>query len=570
MEYLGDYYLQRQLGEGPFGRVFLAEHRFLKKPFALKVLPEDLDESFLRRFEQQVHAVAALDHPNIVKIHNVSFSDGRAFLITDPIVDSLGETMNLERYLSLKGEALTEEGVCSILRQAASALDFAHGKSMEHGALKLTNLLIAPAEEGVKVLLSDFALTRFLGEGKTLLRVCELTAKSLMHPQDLYRNFVRAFGFLAPEQKVIDGSQISPTVDAYAFGVLAYFLLTRKMPEGAFELPSRLGLKPQWDQLILSCLRENPVQRPLSLSEALNEAFQEGASRQMSFEFSPPKPVLRPPEIARPEYEPDPAIQFTRELTVSQYVPKKADFEEIEPLLTEMAIIPGGSYFRGSNEGARDEMPRHSITISSFAMDIHPVTNEQFLRFLQAMGGEKDSNNNDIIRLRDARIKRSSGKLIIEAGYGKHPVVGVTWYGAVAYAKWIGKRLPTEGEWEIAALGGSHDAIYPTGREIDRSQANFFSSDTVPVMSFPPNGYGLYDMAGNVYNWCMDWYAYNYYDSSVLEPEDPKGPAQGVYRVLRGGCWKSLKDDLRSSHRHRNNPGAVNGTYGFRCVADVQ
>ncbi len=111
MEYLGDYYLQRQLGEGPFGRVFLAEHRFLKKPFALKVLPEDLDESFLRRFEQQVHAVAALDHPNIVKIHNVSFSDGRAFLITDPIVDSLGETMNLERYLFLKGEALTEECV---------------------------------------------------------------------------------------------------------------------------------------------------------------------------------------------------------------------------------------------------------------------------------------------------------------------------------------------------------------------------------------------------------------------------------------------------------------------------
>lgn len=570
MEYLGDYYLQRQLGEGPFGQVFLAEHRFLKKLFALKVLPEDLDESFLRRFEQQVGTIAALEHPNIVKIHNVSYAEGRAFLVTDPIVDSLGETMNLERYLSLKGPALTEEGVCSILQQAAAALDFAHAQSVEHGAVKLSNLLVTPVEEGIKILLSDFALTRLLGEGKTLLRVCELTAKALMRTEDFYRNFIRAFGFLAPEQKTGDAMPISSAVDAYAFGVLAYYLLTRKMPEGSFELPSKIGMKLQWDQLILNCLRENPAQRPLSLSSALNEVFEENRAQQMSFEFSAPKPVLRPQEIARPEYETDPAAQFTRELTVSQYVPKKNDQTEIEPLLTEMVIIPGGSYFRGSNEGARDEMPRHPITISSFAMDIHPVTNEQFLRFLQTMGGEKDSNNNDIIRLRDSRIKRSAGRLMIEAGYAKHPVVGVSWYGAVAYAKWIGKRLPTEAEWEVAALGGNSDAIYPTGRQIERSQANFFSSDTVAVGSFAPNGYGLYDMAGNVYNWCMDWYAYNYYDSSLLEPEDPKGPAQGVYRVLRGGCWKSLKEDLRCSHRHRNNPGAVNGTYGFRCVADVQ
>jgi formylglycine-generating enzyme required for sulfatase activity len=149
-------------------------------------------------------------------------------------------------------------------------------------------------------------------------------------------------------------------------------------------------------------------------------------------------------------------------------------------------------------------------------------------------------------------------------------VVGVTWYGATAYAKWIGKRLPSEAEWEVAALGGSEDAIYPTGMNIERSQANFFSSDTTTVMSYPPNGHGIYDMAGNVYEWCHDWYDFNYYNISVQEPNDPKGPMQGVYRVLRGGCWKSLKEDLRSAHRHRNNPGVMNGTYGFRCVADVE
>jgi formylglycine-generating enzyme required for sulfatase activity len=235
-----------------------------------------------------------------------------------------------------------------------------------------------------------------------------------------------------------------------------------------------------------------------------------------------------------------------------------------------MIVIEGGSFYRGSQDGSRDEMPRHQITLISFALDVHPVTNEQFVRFLEVMGGEKDSNHNDIIRLRDSRIKRSGGKLSIESGYAKHPVVGVTWYGAIAYAKWIGKRLPTEAEWEIASRGGQESALYPTGQEIEKTQANFFSSDTTTVMSYAPNSFGLYDMAGNVYEWCHDWYGYNYYELSLQEPDNPQGPLQGVYRVLRGGCWKSLKEDLRCSRRHRNNPGTVNGTYGFRCATDVQ
>jgi formylglycine-generating enzyme required for sulfatase activity len=145
----------------------------------------------------------------------------------------------------------------------------------------------------------------------------------------------------------------------------------------------------------------------------------------------------------------------------------------------------------------------------------------------------------------------------------------VTWYGAVAYAKWTGKRLPTEAEYEVACRGGLIDATYPTGAQIDNTQANFFNSDTTPVMSYPSNGYGLYDMVGNVYQWCQDWYNYDYYEVSTQDPHDPMGPMQGVYRVLRGGCWKSLEEDLRCAHRHRNNPATANRTYGFRCATDV-
>ncbi|MBS0626230.1 MAG: SUMF1/EgtB/PvdO family nonheme iron enzyme [Verrucomicrobia bacterium] len=611
LEALGDYIIQKQLGHGAFGDVYLAEHRFIKRLFALKILPQEIctDLGFVRRFEAKVSEIAALDHPNIAKIHNVSSHDGQYFIVMDPIVDSYGETMNLDRYLSLKGKSLSEEDSEDLLRQVAGALDYAHERGVVHGSLKLTNILVVGTETGVRLLLSDFGLNRLIGEGISFLRLCEQASKALIpHLQtssekaiQIGRNFVRSLSFLAPEQKTLEEVISDPKVDGYSFGVLAYFVLIGKIPEGCFDLPSRLlpDAKKNWDLLINRCLQVNPNVRPQKIIQAMNEyllaprtisketlslAEIEGnldSILQMSFEFPNKaaaavqtqqeiaKPVLKPQEIARPEYESDPAAVFQRDTLVSHYEPKKSEVKEVDPLLTDMIVVPGGNYWRGSNEGARDEMPRHPIKLPSFALDLHAVTNEQFVRFLQAMGGEKDHNNNDIIRLRDSRIKRTGGKLVIESGYGKHPVVGVTWYGAVAYAKWIGKRLPTEAEWEAASSSGRENNLYPTGIEIERSHANFFSSDTTPVMSYPPNAFGFYDMAGNVYEWCQDWYAYNYYDASVVEPDNPQGPPQGVYRVLRGGCWKSLKDDLRCAHRHRNNPGAVNGTYGFRCAADV-
>jgi formylglycine-generating enzyme required for sulfatase activity len=624
LENLGDYNLQRLLGSGAFGDVYFAEHRFIKKPYALKVLPEAIcsDPAFLRRLEEDVHSIALLDHPSIVKIHNVTCAEGCYFLVMDPIVDSLGETMHLERYLSLKRRSMTESDYVSILQQVASALDYAHettlgGRPLFHGALKLTNLLVKADGEGVRIQLSDFAMTRLIGEGLAFSRLCEQMAPSFSKTSPTEqaaracRQFVSAYGFLAPEQKTLESDRGDQKIDTYAFGALAYYLLAGRIPEGCFELPSKLlpDAEGNWDNLVLRCLQTYPAERPAHLVHALEECLKapktsaEGmlslsqieeklnSTLQMAFEFKEgpvpqtveleemqfsgnkaeiPKPVLRQGEILRPEYEADPGAIFQRDLLVSHYVPKKVEIIEVEPILTDMVVIPEGIYLRGGNAGARDEMPRHPVTLPSFAMDIHPVSNEQFVRFLEAMGGEKDSNNNDIIRLRDSRVKRSGGKLVIESGYNRHPVVGVTWYGAVAYAKWFGKRLPTEAEWEVAATCGNENCIYTTGHEIERIQANFFSSDTTSVMSYPANHFGLFDIAGNVYEWCQDWYAYNYYDASSVEPENPKGPQQGVYRVLRGGCWKSLKEDLRCSHRHRNNPGAVNGTYGFRCAADTR
>lgn len=620
MKTIGDYSLIRELGQGTFGSVFLAEHRYIKKKYAIKILSKQFssDEDFIRRFEKSIGLLTRLDHPSIIKVHNISFVDGLYFIVMDCIVNEKLEASNLDLYLASTGKVITEKKVETILRQVASALDYAHdnideGIPLLHRGLKLSNIFIDDSEKGMRVLLSDFGMTKILGEHNSLFKNYENMLLNASRGVDF-----KDFNFLSPEQKA--KKELSPSSDVYAFGVLVYYLITREFPEGYFELPSKYApeYKLDWDVLVCKCLQKNPKARPERLTEAMNTCLTPGGTdisnmdvlsweeverkvenaMQMSFEFSSyeskkiadqpdtkignssssildnnkysnPKPIIKPQQIDRPTYEPEPGSIFQKELNVSFYTPKEEKIVNVEPILTEMVIIPGGNYLRGSNSGARDELPSHVVNMKSFALDIHPVTNEQFVRFLEAMGGEKDCHNNDIIRLRDSRIKRIGGSLTIESGYLKHPVVGVTWYGAIAYAKWVGKRLPTEAEWEIASAGGIEEAIYPTGKKIEHTQANFFSSDTTAVMSYPSNGYGLYDMVGNVYEWCSDWYAYNYYETSAQEPQSPSGPLQGVYRVLRGGCWKSLKEDLRCAHRHRNNPGAFNSTYGFRCAADV-
>ena len=634
---LGDYKIIKKLGTSAFAHTYLAEHKFLKKKFALKVLFEELsmNEEFMEKFENDVGSLTILDHPAIVKLHDISQFEGKYFLVMDAMVDDKDEVLSLERYLKYKGDVLPEVEVESILRQIASALDYAHKitfskEFLTHRALKLNNIFIKNTEQGLRVFLSDFGLSSLIGDGKVLFKAQEMLLKEMSFNDELKTSatpdvqatykFLENFSFLAPEQKFKDlNEKVGIKTDVYSFGILAYYLIAREFPQGYFDLPSKVApeYKLNWDLLICKCLQKDVSRRPDLLIEALNSFLSTEPSdissleilswdevekkvenaMQMSFEFSSDfnklekdldvnpkmkgnvkftsveettqKPIIKPQKVDRPTYELDPGAIFQKELNVSYYQPKKVEIKEVDPLLTEMVIIPGGAYLRGSDNGSRDEKPIHTVNLNSFALDIHSITNEQFVRFLEFMGGEKEGNNNDIIRLRNSRIKRSTGKLIIESGYAKHPVVGVTWYGAIAYAKWVGKRLPTEAEWEIAAQGGLETAEYPTGKNIDHTQANFFNSDTTAVMSYPPNGYGLYDMVGNVYEWSEDWYAYNYYDTSLHEPENPTGPRQGVYRVLRGGCWKSLKEDMRCAHRHRNNPGTVNGTYGFRCATDV-
>jgi sulfatase modifying factor 1 len=305
-----------------------------------------------------------------------------------------------------------------------------------------------------------------------------------------------------------------------------------------------------------------------------------------------------------------------------------------------MVPIPGGTFMMGgdNSQADKDEYPKHKVTVDAFYMDEHEVTNADFQKFVDATGYITTSETkpdweelkkqlppntprpddsqlvpsslvfkptNQPVDLNDysqwwswvqgADWKHPSGTNSDIKGKDNYPSVHISWDDAMAYCKWTGKRLPTEAEWEFAARGGLKDKIYPWGDEgiaVGKAKANSWEGnfpyanskrdgfyDLAPVKSFAPNGYKLYDMAGNVWEWCSDWYRNDYYQS-VNKPEgvtNPKGPADSFdpeepytpKKVARGGsylCNDSYCSGYRVARRMKSSYDSGLSNLGFRCV----
>ena len=253
-----------------------------------------------------------------------------------------------------------------------------------------------------------------------------------------------------------------------------------------------------------------------------------------------------------------------------------------------MVLVRGGSFEMGDlhGEGAGNARPVHNVTISSFFMARHDVTFDDFDVFCAATGSEMLSD--------------------MGWGRGRMPVINVTWFEAASYCNWLstreglnpcyaisgrdvtcdfggsGYRLPTEAEWEYAAREGGRKVRFGNGKEIaDPAEINFnaqiptpfsvtgsYRARSTPVDNFEPNALGLFDMAGNVWQWCWDWYDAAYYARSAVA--DPRGPASGAERVLRGGAWHNPADKSRAMCRGYYDPSIRYADFGFRIVRSAQ
>jgi len=235
-----------------------------------------------------------------------------------------------------------------------------------------------------------------------------------------------------------------------------------------------------------------------------------------------------------------------------------------------MVLIPEGNFVMGDPAGEEvhyDENPCRTIHLDAFWIDCYEVTNRHYKRFVDETGRRAPFVDTDWARPYNW-INNT-----YPPGTADFPVVLVSWEDAAAYAGWAGKRLPTEAEWEKASRGGLVKKRYPWGDAIDAQHANHFTSITArnglkPVGSFPANAYGLHDMAGNVWEWCSDWYGQTYYRGA---PEaNPRGPDSGLYRVFRGGSWVNRGEQLRCSERARNVPAHQSHIIGFRCARPAE
>jgi len=304
---------------------------------------------------------------------------------------------------------------------------------------------------------------------------------------------------------------------------------------------------------------------------------------------------------------------------------RDARLRQSRPETGDMMWIEGGKFTMGSIDGNDDERPIHDVRIRGFWMDRTEVTNEQFARFVAetkyVTEAEKAVPNgrpagafvfSPPLEITDPKNEFQWWKFAPGADWRhptgpnstidkleKYPVVQVTFADALAYARWANKRLPTEAEWEYAARGGLDRQRYPWGNELlpeaawrmNVWQGIFPKSDVgedgfrgvAPVASYSPNSYGLYDMTGNVAEWCADWYLPDYYKTTSKgkdSRDNPPGPNQsydpaepGVWkRVIRGGSWLTASSISKAdwvSNRGKLGPDVPLATVGFRCVRDA-
>jgi formylglycine-generating enzyme required for sulfatase activity len=631
---VGRYLILEQLGLGGMAIVYKAYDTRLERDVALKVIrvgeiPESQREKLMKRFEREAKEQAKFTHPNIVRVHDYGEYEGSPYLVIEYLA---GGTLKAKT-----GRQMPYSEVARILITIADALAYAHKRNVLHRDVKPSNIMIT--EEG-KPMLGDFGIAKILEtEGTALtgtgmgIGTPEYMAPEQWRGEPVPQTDIYALGVVFYE--LVTGRKPYTADTPTAIALMQAMEPLPRPSELVPDLPEKvekvlfkaLALKP-----------EDRYESMAEFRQVLEElSWEEQASGVVEAQVIPevpkePKLTAMPVQESLLDSEPETsddlaavsvrvregkrvsrlwiglgllvialviaggivflifgdelaAFQATNTPTVTM-VPTQA--QTLEPTLgigsawererdgVEMVYIPAGDFKMGS-EYEENEGPVHTVYLDAYWIDTYEVTNALFVVFLNEMGNQDEGGvtwldtENEFVRIHQSEEGWST-----DSGYEDHPVFAVSWYGAAAYCAWAGGRLPTEAEWEKAAMGGLTSPMYPWGGEKptctlgaeNGAQYRDCGGQTVEVGIFAPNGYGVFDMAGNVWEWVADWYDSHYYTSSPTA--NPLGPSSGDERVLRGGSCDNHYHGVRVSTRNYFTPDVQINILGFRCASDTK
>ncbi|MEK7865778.1 MAG: bifunctional serine/threonine-protein kinase/formylglycine-generating enzyme family protein [Planctomycetota bacterium] len=520
--------VEELVGIGGMGVVYRARDIAKGAAVALKLLRAELarDAACVRRFAASAELGKTLVHPGIVQVVEVGSHGDIPFLAMEWV-----EGPTLRSYLVERGKLSWEEA-WPIAAGFLEALSFAHAKGVLHLDLKPENILL-PSPEAPK--LCDFDLARVLAKpgGLSLLPGAGTP------------------DYMAPEQRW--GGEVDRRADVYAVGVILYEMLAGRIP-GRRSPTLHVGSKvaASISVLVESAIEEDPAKRPAHAGVLLSILTPAGKSRvpstkRLDADFRPPKlPGLSSlGKNARGYHE----LQNEKDSSILVYVPPC-------------------EFMMGSNEGNSDGRPTHRVRLSGYFLGKHEVMNGQYRRFIQATGHHRPTCPEE---------GWGYDKYFDDSRFDRYPVVGVSWMGAVKYCEWAGLRLPTEAEWERAA-GWDERAgrlcAYPWGDDAPNERRAVFGRKqgerryTQPIDTTPEGAsqVGCMDMAGNVWEWCLDWYDDAQYEKAQDGETDPKGADGGARKVVRGGSWHFATSWMRVTDRYSLDPVSPNHLVGFRVA----
>lgn len=568
----GRYEIIELVKAGGMGAVYraidqrLEESCALKEMFSIHTDPKE-QEYAVTRFHQEAKILAKLRHMNLPRVIDHFTESGKYYLVMDFI-----EGEDLEVIMAKEGkEGLAEDKVVKYAIQVLDVLSYLHSRNppIVYRDIKPPNIIVQKEDD--KITLVDFGIARVVQPGS-------MTKKTSVGTE----------GYIAPEQYV---GKPEPRSDIYGLGATMHHLLTGKVPLIPFHFTPVKEFKPsvslELNNIVMKALGMKPDDRYSSADEMKQALEKKGQGISLTQESPlPPQAITRLSIVSREEGQyrslPDQSRQFRTlpgqgenqfrslpgqggehqmgAVSRQQREPEYRSLPKESTGVPEgMVLIPEGPAILGSDScGDPSCRPEHEVKLKAFYIDIYPVSNLMYRKFIRETrqkepfleGKENEDYNWD---------NRS-----YPSGKANSPAVLVSWYSASAFAKWSGKRLPTEAEWEKAARGGD-GRIYPWGNiwETGRANCKLGGIGSTSAREQFPNDkspYGVTDMAGNVREWTGDYYF----------PYPYRGPyKKGKMITIRGGSWSDNPNLLPCYLRSRNLPHYRANNLGFRCVMDV-